>query len=338
MVFADLLQPILSRRDLTADQARELMQFLTGGEATEAQIGAALTGLRVKGCSRQELAAFAGVLRERAAYLQTPFPDLVDTCGTGGGIPSFNLSTAAAIVAASAGVRIAKHGNRAVTSSCGSADVLETLGVSISGDPEVLLKQLEATNIIFLFAPSHHPAMRYVAKARKELGFRTVFNQLGPLANPAGASRQLIGVYEPGLMRSMGEALNLLGTERAFLVHGLDGLDEISPCGPTEVVRVWEGRVTTETISPETFGLQPLPAAALAAGATKEEAATILERAVTDVESLPSQALIPNAAAAILLGGLESDPVQAAARAREAVRSGAARAKLEALRGSVVSA
>src|SRR5579862_6136466 len=283
---------------MAPEHAAEIMRFLIGGEATDAQIGGILLGLRIKGCTTKELAAFMTVMREKAALIGHSFENLVDTCGTGGGRPTFNISTAAAIVAASAGARIAKHGNRSMT-GLGSADVLEELGIPIGGDPETLLHNLETVGIIFMFAPAHHPAMKHVAKARKELGLRTVFNQLGPLANPASAKRQLVGVYDPGLMRSMGEALRELGTERALLVHGLEGLDEISPCGPTEVVKVWEGRIVTEKLTPEDFGLAPVDPSALDAGATIGECAQILREAVSDVDSNRSKAVVPSAAAAI---------------------------------------
>ena len=258
MKFAELVQPLIERKDLNTDQATALMNYLMGGEATDAQIGAVLFGLRMKGCTTQELASFARVLRSKAAVLDHTHSDLVDTCGTGGGSESFNISTAAAIIACAAGARIAKHGNRAVTSSCGSADVLERLGVKIGGDPEQLSHTLETAHIVFLFAQAHHPAMRHVGKARKDLGVRTVFNQLGPLLNPAGANRQLIGVYDPGLMRSMGEALKLLGCERALIVHGKDGLDEISPVTDTEFVKVWDGKVSAGILTLEDFGLAPI--------------------------------------------------------------------------------
>jgi len=330
MTFADLVQPLLQRRDMSNEQAGALMTHLVSGEATEAQIGGVLLALRVKGCTTRELAAFATVLRERAASLSHNYDDLVDTCGTGGGEPSFNISTAAAIVAAAAGVRIAKHGNRSI-SGMGSADVLEQLGVRIGGEPERLMHLLENLGIVFLFAPAHHPAMRHVAKARKELGLRTVFNQLGPLANPAGASRQLIGVYDTGLMRSMGEALRELGTQRALIVHGRDGLDELSPVAETEYVRVWDGRVSAGIMSPSDFGLEPVPAQAVLPGDTLADSAEILREAVGDVTSDRARAVLPSAAAAIWLAGMEETLPEAAERARTAISSGRATQKLEEL-------
>jgi anthranilate phosphoribosyltransferase len=331
MSFPELIQPLCERRDLTSEQAEALMRHLMSGEATEAQIGGALMALRVKGCTTGELAAFARVLRERAATFSHAHENLVDTCGTGGGIPSFNISTSAAIVASAAGVRVAKHGNRGVTSACGSADVLEAVGVRLTGDAEMLAHMLDAIGIVFLFAPSHHPAMRFVGKARKELGVRTVFNQLGPLANPVGAHRQLIGVYDSSLMRSMGEALRELGAERALIVHGDDGLDEISPVSPTQYVKVWEGKVTSGRLTPADFGLEPLPAAAIAPGQSVDESADLLREAVSDVDSPRAQAILPNAAAAIWLSGLEDDLRDAAERARMAISTGRAREKLEEL-------
>ncbi len=328
MDFASLIDPLLARRDLSPEQAADLMAFLMSGDATEAQIGGVLLALRVKGCTTHELAAFAGVLREKALTVRNSFHDLVDTCGTGGGIPTFNISTASALVASAAGVRIAKHGNRAVTSKCGSSDVLEDLGVPIEGDAETLLRRLENHGIVFLFAPAHHPAMRHVGKARKELGVRTVFNQLGPLSNPAGASRQLIGVYEEGLMRSMGEALNRLGTERALLVHGDDGMDEISPVTTTQAIKVWNGRVEPITLRPHDFGLDPISPDALAPGETIHESGQILQEAIGDPNSPRAAAILPSVAAAIWLGGLEDTLPAAAERGRRAIADGSATRKL----------
>lgn len=328
MLYSDLVQPLLERRDLSEEQAVALMRHLTSGEASEAQIGGALLGLRIKGCTTRELAAFARVIRENAAMLPRTAENLVDTCGTGGGIPSFNISTAAAIVAASAGVPIAKHGNRGVTSTCGSADVLEKLGVRLGGDRETLCHRLETIGLVFLFAPAHHPTMRFVGKARKDLGVRTVFNQLGPLANPAGATRQLIGVYDGALMRSMGEALNLLGSDRVLIVHGDDGLDEISPCTTTEYVKVWHGNVSGGRFHPSDFGLEPLDPAVLEPAMNCEGSADILSEAISDPDSPRSKAILPSAAAAIWLGGLEEDLKAATERARMAIGNGLATAKL----------
>jgi len=331
MTFPDLVQPLIERKDLGEQQAEQLMSYIMSGEATDAQIGAVLFALRMKGCTTQELAAFARILRQKAAVLEHTYADLVDTCGTGGGSASFNISTAAAIVACAAGARIAKHGNRGVTSKCGSADVLEALGVQIDSDPDRLRRTLDRSRIVFLFAQAHHPAMRFVGKVRKELGVRTVFNQLGPLLNPASANRQLIGVYDGGLMRSMGQALQALDCERALVVHGQDGLDEISPVVPTDYVKVWGGKVTSGTLHLSDFGLAPIDATALDPGATLEENAGILKEAISDVESPRSKAILPSAAAAIWIAGLEGSLPDATVRAKAAIASGLALEKLNEL-------
>lgn len=330
MLYAKLVQPLIERRDLTEEQARSLMSFLISGEATNAQIGGILLGLRIKGCTTGELAAFAHVMRDKALIVSHPFDDLVDTCGTGGGIPSFNLSTAAAVVACAAGVRIAKHGNRSM-SGLGSAEVLEALGVRLGIESEQLAHQLETVRMAFLFAPSHHPAMRHVAVARKEMGIRTVFNQLGPLANPAGAKRQLIGVYDRALMRSMGEALNALGAERVLLVRGKEGLDEASPVAETEFVKVWDGLVTTGTLSPQDFGIEPVNPSAILPGVSPAENAEIFREAISDVRSDRCVSIIPSAASAIWIAGLADKLPLAAEMARAVVSSGAAMEKLNQL-------
>lgn len=305
------------------------MLFLTSGEATETQIGAALTALRIKGATATELAGFAKIMRENAVGPTHRHEDLVDTCGTGGGVPSFNISTASSFVAAAAGVRIAKHGNRGVTSAYGSADVLETLGAKIQTDWDVLTRMLELTGIGFLYAPAHHPAMRHVGKSRKDLGFRTVFNQLGPLANPAGAKRQLIGVYDPKLAFPMAEALMKLGTERALVAHGEDGLDEISPVTHTRFALLWDGELSEGILSPTGFGLKPITAAAIQPGSTAKENAALLREAVTVVDSDRCTAILSSAACAIWIAGLTPDRRSATEKAREVVASGAAREKLE---------
>lgn len=305
------------------------MSALTSGAATDAQIGAALGALRGRGVwDAEELAAFARVIRGRASNIQHPFPDLVDTCGTGGGAPSFNISTAAAIVASACRVRIAKHGNRAVTSACGSADVLESLGVSIQTDEGSLVAMLESIGIGFLYAPSFHPAMATVGRARRELGFRTVFNVLGPLANPLGAQMQLVGVYEPQLLRPVAEALRLLGSQRAIIAHGEDGLDEISPCAPTQVAILWEGEVREETWRPSDFGIEPLSATHIAPAATLEGNAELLLEAITDADSPRSLAILPSAACAIWISGKTASLGEAVDRGREAITHGAARERL----------
>jgi anthranilate phosphoribosyltransferase len=305
------------------------MAFLTGGEATEAQIGAAATAIRIKGATANELAGFAQIMRDNAVGPSHAHEDLVDTCGTGGGVPSFNISTASSFVAAAAGVRIAKHGNRGVTSPYGSADVLETLGAKIQTNWDVLLRMLEITGLGFLFAPVHHPAMRHVGKARRDLGYRTVFNQLGPLANPAGAKRQLIGVYDHKLAFPMAEALMKLGTQRALVAHGEDGLDEISPVSYTRFALLWDGELSEGILSPTGFGLEPITRESIQPGDTAEANAALLREAVTDVDSDRCTAILPSAACAIWIAGLAPERRSATEMAREVVRSGAAREKLD---------
>jgi anthranilate phosphoribosyltransferase len=327
--FGKMMVPLLEGRNLADEQATELITYLTSGEATEAQVGAAVTALRVKGCTANELAAFAQVMRNQAVGPAHTHEDLVDTCGTGGGAPSFNISTAGSFVAAAAGVRIAKHGNRGVTSPYGSADVLETLGAKIQTDWDVLLRMLDRVGLGFMYAPAHHPAMRHVGKARRELGFRTVFNQLGPLANPANAKRQLIGVYSPKIAFPMAEALMKLGTERALVAHGEDGLDEISPVSPTRFALLWDGELSEGILTPQGFGLKPVTMASIVPGNTAEENAALLREAVTDVDSDRCTAILGSAACAIWIAGLAPERRSATDIAREVVRSGAAREKLE---------
>lgn len=332
MDFASVLQQIGDRRDLGRDASRDLMAWVMDGNATEAQIGGLLVGLRMKGVVAAELAGFAEAMRAKATRIESHFDKLVDTCGTGGGKPTFNVSTGAAILAAAVGAKVAKHGNRAVTGVCGSADVLEALGVRLSDDPAKLSALLHRVGFVFMFAPSHHPAMRHVGRARRELGVRTVFNQLGPLANPAGATRQLIGVYDLLLLRPLAEALLLLGVERAMVVHGEDGTDEISPVAPTRVMEIRDGKLTERVLTPEDFGTRPIEPNDLLPGSDAETNAEILKEALYDIESPRCAAIIPSAAAAIWLGGEAANLQEAAVKARNAVRNGFAMTKLEALR------
>ncbi len=324
MTFPSILERILERQDLGQSESEELMGSILRGELNDAQIAGLLIALKVKGASPTELAGFALAMRESATRLVSKFPNLVDTCGTGGGPATFNLSTGAAIVAAAAGAKVAKHGNRAVTSKCGSADVLEALGVRLDITPPRQEEVLEKAGIVFLFAPTHHPAMRHVGPARKALGVRTVFNQLGPLANPARASRQLIGVYDRSLLKPMAEALRLLGTERAFVVHSEEGMDEISPCGKTYAIEVSGDKLTERVFVPKTFKIEPVSFNEIVAGGSVEEAASALTEALTDPQSPKARALIPNSSIALLLAGIVGDPIEGANRARKAIEDGSA--------------
>lgn len=324
------MEKLVRRGDLDTQEAEAFIAFLVSGDATDAQIGGALSVLASKGASATELAAFARILRAKALQVSSSIPNLVDTCGTGGGAASFNISTAAAFVAAAAGAHVAKHGNRAVTSVCGSADVLEELGARIDGDSEQALHLIETVGIAFLFAQAYHPAMKAVGKVRRELGFRTVFNQLGPLLNPAGAKRQLIGVFDPSLLLPMGMALREVGAERALVVHGSDGLDEISPCEETWAVRVWEGEVAEITLKPSDFGMTPISREALAPGDSVAENAAIMKEAIEDARSPRARAILPSAGAVLWLAGVADTLVEGFDLGFAAIESGAAGQKLEA--------
>lgn len=331
MAFASVLERIIAGEDLDRESARSVMGSVMAGELDGAQIGGLLIALRMKGAVPQELAGFVDAMRGHALTVPHTYDDLVDTCGTGGGRTTFNLSTAAAIVAAAAGARIAKHGNRGVTSKCGSADVLEAAGVTLNSDPERLAHLLERLGIVFLFAPHHHPAMRHVGPARKALGVRTVFNQLGPLLNPAGARRQLIGVYSTDLLMPMAEALSMLGVHEAYVVHSADGLDEVSPCAPTQYVHVFGGATRDGHWQPSDFGQEPLHEDALIPGGTPQEGAEIMREALSEIQSPRARAVVPNAAVTLRLAGIAMDLKEGAEMARRTIRDGSAAALLQAL-------
>jgi len=312
------------------------MELLLNESVDEPVKGGILTLLRSRGVTASELAIFATYLRENSLGKAMKLGDcqnkeLLDTCGTGGGAPSFNISTAAAFIVAAAGVKVAKHGNRGVTSKFGSADVLETCGVKIQNDPEALIKNLEQVGITFLFAPAHHPTMKNVSTVRKSLGIKTVFNQLGPLANPFGAEVQLLGVYSLDIMAPMAGALALLGTKRAAVVHSHDGLDEVSPCAPTRIFWVEEASVREELIHPRDYGLELLSPVSLAPGKDLAECSALFKEAISEPNSLRCQVCLPSAATALLLSGAVESLNDGAKLARETVASGAAIAKLYAL-------
>jgi anthranilate phosphoribosyltransferase len=323
---------LLSRgQDLPGSLAMHSMQEIASGRATEAQIAAFITALRIKGESREEIAACARVLQDHAHQVRPRVCGmLVDTCGTGGdGTGTFNISTAAAIVAAGAGVPVVKHGNRSVSSSCGSADVLEALGVRIDLSPEQICSVIEEVGIGFLFAPLYHPALGYVAKVRRDLGFSTLFNLLGPLLNPAGAPARLCGVYHPALIPKFAAALISLGAERAMVVHG-NGLDEITTSGPTLVAEIAGSSVREYTLNPQDYGIRSSPLSAITGGAPAENARII--RMVLDGKEGPARdVVVLNAGAAVYIGGMASSYLAGISRAEEAIDSGAAAAKLEAL-------
>jgi anthranilate phosphoribosyltransferase len=326
------LQRVIDRHDLSRADARAAMNVIMRGEATPAQIGGFLVALRLKGETADEIAGFAEAMREHVVPVRPTREDLVDTAGTGGdGARTLNISTAAALVAAAAGAAVAKHGNRAVSSSSGSADVLEALGFRLEQEPARIARSIDELGFGFMFAPTHHPAMRHAAPVRRELATRTVFNVLGPLTNPAGARAQVVGVYSPELVLTMAEVLARLGARRAFVVHGAGGIDELSPAGPNLVGEVVDGRVRERTIDPLELGIARCDPAALGGGSPAENAATI--RAIFDgaKDDVRRDAILLNAAGAIAAAGHAEDLRDGLALAREAIESGAAAARLERL-------
>jgi anthranilate phosphoribosyltransferase len=301
------------------------------GEATQAQIAGFLIALRTKGETADEIAGCAEAMREHALPVRPRRNDLVDTAGTGGdGARTINISTAAALVAAAAGAGVAKHGNRAVSSACGSADVLEALGFDLDLTAERVAQSIDELGFGFLFAPNHHPAMRHAAPVRSELAARTVFNVLGPLTNPAGARAQVVGVYAPELVRTIAEVLAQLGATRAFVVHGAGGIDELSPSGPNFVCEVVNGDIRARNIDPLEFGLPRCDPAELRGGSPEENAAAI-RGVFAGEDGGRRSAILLNAAGAIAAGGHADDLREGLELAREAVDSGAAAARLDAL-------
>ena len=309
------------------------------GQASEVQVAALLTGMRAVGETAEMV---AGVVRAlRSAMIVLPATDrhnLVDTCGTGGGsVPTFNISTAAAIVAAGAGVRIAKHGNRSFTTRCGSADVLQALGVPIEVPIEVMARTLEATGIVFMFAPLMHPAMRHVGPVRRELGIPTVMNIVGPLANPAMAGLQVVGVSDLDRAPILAAALKSLGSKHALIVHGEPGLDEISPLGITTVIELKNGTTSEWTIDPKEFGFGGGKESELAGGSPEDNARIIGQILDDEGKEAAKAAVILNAAAAIFVGGGESSFAEAVGAAKKSIKSGSAKKALQKLRSAYLS-
>jgi anthranilate phosphoribosyltransferase len=329
-VIGDAIKEVVAGHDLAPTDLEAAMDAILSGQASSAQIAAFVVALRMKGESADEIAAAARALRKHCQTIQPKVDGpLLDTCGTGGdGLQTFNISTAAAVVAAACGVAVAKHGNRAVSSQAGSADVLEALGVRIDLTPEQAQQCIEEVGIGFLFAPSHHAAMRHAAPVRRELGIRTLFNLLGPLSNPASATHQVVGVYDGGRVEQLAEALGSLGLTAAWVVHGQGGLDEVSPSGPTAVAQLRDGKVSTFEVTPYDFGLSEVPLEALRGGDAQRNAEII--RSVLGGEQGPARvAVLLNAAAALCVAGVASSPRAAAERAAEAVDSGVAAETLE---------
>jgi anthranilate phosphoribosyltransferase len=326
-----VLGQLLDGQDLTRDDARAAMDTIMSGEATPAQIGGFLVALRLKGETADEIAGCAEAMRAHVLPVRPRRDDLVDTAGTGGdGGRTFNISTAAALVAAAAGAGVAKHGNRAVSSASGSADVLEALGFSLELPPERIAQSIDELGFGFLFAPTHHPAMKHAAPVRKELAARTVFNVLGPLTNPAGARAQVVGVYSPDLVRTLAEVLAALGARRAFVVHGASGIDELSPAGPNLVCEVVDGGVREREIDPLDLGVPRCAPEALRGGSPDENAQAIRD-VFAGADGGRRDAILLNAAGAIAAGGHAEDLREGLELARTAVESGAAGERLEAL-------
>jgi anthranilate phosphoribosyltransferase len=330
-VIQEALGRLLDGRDLPRAEAFAVMHQIMCGEATPAQIGAFLVALRIKGETPEEIAGCAEAMRAHVVAVRPARRDLVDTAGTGGdGARTFNISTAAALLAAAAGAGVAKHGNRAVSSACGSADVLEALGFALELSADRIERSIDELGFGFLYAPSHHPAMRHAAPVRRELGQRTVFNVLGPLTNPAGARAQVVGVYAPELVGTIAEVLAQLGAERAFVVHGADGIDELSPSGVNLVAEVGNGSVRRREIDPLELGIPRCPPSALAGDSAAENARTIHE-IFAGAKGPKRDAVVLNAAGAIAAAGHAADLREGVAIAAEAIDSGAAGVRLEEL-------
>jgi anthranilate phosphoribosyltransferase len=304
-MMVDALRKLTEGQGLTQDEAAEVMTAIMEGQATHAQIGALLGALRTKRETVDELTGFARVMRGKSVRVSPTRRPLIDTCGTGGdNCDTFNISTTAAFVISAAGVAVAKHGNRAVSSKCGSADVLAALGVELRLTPEQIAQCIDTVGVGFMYAPSHHPAMGYAAQARRELGIRTTFNALGPLTNPAGASRQIIGVFDPDLCPKMAEALGRLGCERAMVFHGMDGLDEISTVGPTRISHLQQGRVSTDTRIPAEFFLVPSTVDEIKGGGSPEENAQIVLAVLQGETGARRDIVSVNAAAGLIVAGM----------------------------------
>ena len=330
------LQPYVSKlidhQDLSEDDAQAVIGALMRGEATHEQSAALLTAWRDKGVTADELSGAALAMRASAAKIVVPPGILVDTCGTGGdGLGTFNISTAAALLAAGSGTRVAKHGNRGVTSGCGSADVLMALGVKVDVEPIVVSRCLDVVGFGFLYAPRFHPAMRHVAPVRQQLGFRTIFNLLGPLTNPAGVTHQVVGVADAGLADVMGRVLQRLGTRHALVVHGADGLDEVSTTGPTRVVEIVDGRTASYTITPEQFGFSRTSLDRLRGG--EPAICAQIVRGVLEGSPGPYRdAVLLNAGCALYVAEAAADIDGGVAMARRTLDGGRALSTLEALK------
>jgi len=341
-IITEALRQLVERRDLTRIEAAAAMEAIMSGAATNAQIAAFLTALRMKGETVEELIGLAQVMRQKVVRIRTRADQvagltgtdremLIDTCGTGGDATgTFNVSTATAFVVAGSGLRVAKHGNRSVSSLCGSADVVETLGINLDLPPQNVARCVDEVGIGFLYAPLLHTAMKHVMPARREMGVRTVFNMLGPLTNPAGANAQVIGVYAAALTEPLARVLAELGTIRAFVVHGSDNLDEISNTGESRISEVREGVVRTSTVRPEDFGL-PRASIGDLLGGDREQNAEIIRTILAGAPGPRRDIVLMNAAAALVAGAKARDLKEGVELAARSIDTGAARGKLEQL-------
>lgn len=326
-----LIKKLARGEDLSLDESRDAMTQIMEGRATPAQIAAFLTALSIKGPTPDEIAGAAMVMREKATPIDVGDLPVVDTCGTGGtGKKPFNISTAAAIVAAGGGAYVAKHGNRGATSKCGSSDVLEALGVNIAAEPAVVARCIREARMGFLFAPALHGAMKFAVGVRKEIGIRTIFNLLGPLTNPAGARRQVMGVFSADLLEPIGEVMVRLGVEHALVVHSMDGLDEIALSAPTRTCEVRDGVVACHDLSPEALGLPTVRLEEIRAE-TPQENADLIRSILAGKKGPHRDVVLANAGAALYVAGVADGFRDGIERAAEAIDSGAAAAVLESL-------
>ena len=322
-VLTEAIDRVASGADLSTDDAAAVMREVMEGHASEVQTAAFLIALRTKGETVEELTGFARTMRDLSRRVQVSGDDLLDTAGTGGGPPTFNVSTTAAIVAAGAGCRVAKHGGRSNTGKSGSADLLEALGANLDLEPPAIAECIHEIGFGFMFAPHHHSAMRHVIPVRKELAVRTLFNFLGPLTNPAGATRQVIGISDPTKLEPVAEALSALGCRSGLVVSSTDGLDEISASAETRVVEVGEGGIESFSVSPEELGVEPVPIESLRSGAPERSAE--IARGVLAGENCPERSLtLLNAGAAIYVGGKAGSIADGVLKAAQAIDSGAA--------------
>lgn len=330
-MFRENLQKIIQKNNLSEFDMAGMITDIFSGEITDAQIGAMMAALATKGETFEELAGAARAMRRKALRIQTSASNVVDTCGTGGdGSHTFNISTTTAFVVAGCGVTVAKHGNRSISSKCGSADLLEVLGVKLDTDPEIVEEAVREIGIGFLFAPLYHSAMRFAANARKEIGLRSIFNMLGPLTNPAAANCQLLGVYAPELTEMFAQALQLLGAKKAFIVHGHDGLDEISVCAPTRISELSDGLIRTYDITPEQFFEKTANPNDLKGG-NPEENALITKEIFQGKKGPKRDVVLLNAAAALTAAGKANDFQEGIEMAKTSIDTGAASEKLEQL-------